>query len=161
MENIRTVEGELNASGLKFAIVAGRFNNFVVDHLVSGAIDAIIRHGGKSADIVLVRVPGSYEIPQICRKLAEGGRFDALVAVGAVIRGHTPHFDLVAAEVAKGIAQVTLQHDTPIGFGIITADNLEQAIERSGTKSGNKGADAALAALEMANVIKGLKRAKI
>ena len=161
MENIRTIEGELNAAGLKFAVVASRFNDFVVDHLISGAMDAITRHGGKHGDITLVRVPGCFEIPQICRKLAEGGKFNAIVALGAVIRGQTPHFDFVANEVAKGIAQVTMNHDTPVGFGIVTADNLEQAIERSGTKAGNKGADAALAALEMAQVIKGINKAKM
>ena len=160
MENIRTIEGELSAAGLKFAIIAGRFNDFVVEHLISGAVDTIVRHGGKKNDIVLIRVPGSYEIPQVCRKIAEGGKFDAIVALGAVIRGHTPHFDFVAGEVAKGIAQVTMHNDTPVGFGIVTADNLEQAIERSGTKAGNKGSDAALAAMEMANVMKGLVKSK-
>lgn len=150
----KLIEGQLVASGLRFGIVAGRFNSFVSEHLVNGAIDAIVRHGGKRGDITLVRVPGSFEIPLTCKRLAESGKFDALIAVGAVIRGSTSHYDYVCNEMAKGISSVSLSSGVPIGFGVITTDNIEQAIERSGCKAGNKGAEAALAAIEMASLMK-------
>lgn len=148
----RFVEGGFHGSGLKIGIVASRFNSFVVDHLVSGAVDALVRHGVKDEDIVVHKCPGSWEIPATARRLAAAGHFDAVVAIGAVIRGGTPHFDYVAAEVSKGIAAVGMESKVPVSFGILTTDTIEQAIERSGTKAGNKGADAAMAALEMVNL---------
>ena len=150
----RVIEGQLLATGLKFGLVAGRFNSFISERLVEGAIDTIVRHGGKKQDITLVRVPGSYEIPLICKALAESGKLDAIVAVGAVIRGATSHYEHVCNEMSKGIASVALSTSIPIGFGVITADTIEQAIERAGCKAGNKGVDAALAAIEMANLMK-------
>ena len=158
---MRILEGQLNATGLKFGIVAGRFNSFMTDHLVAGAVDAIVRHGGKEDDITLVRVPGSFEIPLICKKLAQSGQVDAVVAVGAVIRGSTSHYELVSAEMAKGLAQVSLETKIPVTFGVITADSIEQAIERSGSKAGNKGAEAALAAIEMVKVLTAMEKAKL
>jgi 6,7-dimethyl-8-ribityllumazine synthase len=154
---MKNLEGQLKASGIRFGIVASRFNSFMTEHLVSGAVDAIVRHGGNEKDILLVRVPGSLEIPLTCKKLADSGKVDAIITVGAVIRGSTSHFDLVCNEYAKGVAKVGLDASIPITFGVITADNLEQAIERSGSKAGNKGAEAALAAIEMVNVIKELE----
>ena len=148
----RTVEGGYQGSGLKIGIVASRFNSFVVDHLVAGAVDALLRHGVNDEDIHVYKVPGSWEIPATARRLSEAGRFDAVVCVGAVIRGGTPHFDYVAAEVSKGVAAVGMQSPVPVSFGILTTDTIEQAIERSGTKAGNKGADAAMSALEMVNL---------
>ena len=151
---IPTLEGNLNAQGRRFAIVASRFNALVVDRLVAGAVDFLERHGARSQDITLVKVPGAWEIPLATRLLLEKAAtpFDAVVCVGAVIRGGTPHFDYVAAEVSKGIAALSLAHDTPIGFGVLTTDTLEQALERAGSKMGNKGAEAAQAALEMMDV---------
>lgn len=154
----KVIEGQLVAAGIHFGIVAGRFNSFVSEHLVTGAIDTIVRHGGKRSDITVVRVPGSFEIPLACKRLAESGKIDAIVAVGAVIRGSTSHYDYVCNEMAKGISSVQLATSIPIGFGVITTDTIEQAIERSGCKAGNKGAEAALAAIEMANLMKEIVR---
>lgn len=153
MAPVRTIEGQLDAHGLKFAIAASRFNDFVVARLVDGAIDYITRHGGSADDITVIRVPGAYELPLVCRKLTESGRYDAVIALGAVIRGSTPHFDYVCAEASKGIAQVSLQSGVPVGFGLLTVDNLEQAIERAGAHVGNKGAEAAAAVLETVRVM--------
>lgn len=150
-------EGTLEAAGLRFGIVCGRFNEFFVSKLLEGAVDTIVRHGGKNEDIEIAWVPGSYELPFAARKLADLKRFDAIVALGVVIQGATPHASYINAEVSKALAQIGLETGIPIGYGLITADTIEQAIERSGTKAGNKGADAALAAIEMANLIKTIK----
>ncbi len=152
----RFIEGKLDASGLKFAIVVGRFNSFISERLLEGALDALLRHGAKEDDIVVSRVPGSFEIPLVTQKLAAAKKYDAIICLGAVIRGATPHFDYVASEVAKGIAQVSLQSGVPIAFGVLTTDTIEQAVERAGTKSGNKGFEAAVTAIETANLCKGL-----
>ncbi|RMD45175.1 MAG: 6,7-dimethyl-8-ribityllumazine synthase [Aquificota bacterium] len=150
---MRTVEGRLSAEGLKFAIIVGRFNSLITEKLVEGAVDCIIRHGGSEDNITIIKVPGSFEIPLAAKKAAKSGNYDAVICLGAVIRGATPHFDYVANEVTKGIAQVALETEVPIAYGILTTDNIEQAIERAGTKMGNKGFDAALTAIEMANLI--------
>lgn len=148
------IEGNIRATGKKFALVVSRFNSFVVESLVDGALDALERHGEVSEqDITLVRVPGAYELPVVAKKLAEQKKYDAIIALGAVIRGGTPHFDFVAGECNKGLAQVSLEYGIPVAFGVITTDSIEQAIERSGTKAGNKGAEAAMGALEMVNVL--------
>lgn len=148
------VEGNIRATGKKFAIVVSRFNSFVVDHLVEGAIDTLERAGEvNEQDITVIRVPGAYELPLVAKKAAESKKFDAIIAIGAVIRGGTPHFDFVAGECNKGLAQVSLEYGIPVSFGVITTDTIEQAIERSGTKAGNKGSEAAHSALEMVNVI--------
>ncbi|MFQ3196792.1 MAG: 6,7-dimethyl-8-ribityllumazine synthase [Paraglaciecola sp.] len=148
------IEGNIRATGKKFALVVSRFNSFVVESLVDGALDTLERHGEvNTTDITLVRVPGAYELPIAAKKLAEKGTFDAIIALGAVIRGGTPHFEFVAGECNKGLAQVSLDYGIPVSFGVITTDSIEQAIERSGTKAGNKGAEAALGALEMVNVM--------
>ncbi len=156
MPNI--IEGNLSAKGLKVAIVSGRFNDFIGDKLLSGAIDTLVRSGASDADIDVVKVPGAFEMPVVANALAVLKKYDAIVCVGAVIRGSTPHFDYVAAEAAKGIAKVSLEHGLPVGFGIITSDTIEQAIERAGTKSGNKGKDAVLGVIEMANLLKSIKK---
>ncbi len=148
----RIVEGHLSAAGRRFALVVARFNSFIVDHLEAGAIDAIVRHGGDRSAVSIYRVPGGFELPVAVKKVAVGGGFDAIIVLGAVIRGSTPHFDYVANEAVKGIAHVALEHALPISFGVLTCDTIEQAIERAGTKAGNKGADAALAAIEMADL---------
>ncbi|MCF8266693.1 MAG: 6,7-dimethyl-8-ribityllumazine synthase [Ignavibacteriales bacterium] len=150
MHNV--IEGQLNAQGKKFAIVAGRFNEFITNRLISGALDCLKRHGAEENGITLVWVPGSYEIPHAAKKLALSKKYDGVICLGAVIRGATPHFDYVAAEVSKGIALVGLETGLPVIFGVITADSIEQAIERAGTKSGNKGWDAALTAIEMVDL---------
>lgn len=152
----KLIEGDLNAGNAKFAIVASRFNEFLVNPLVEGALGAIRRHGGDLANVTLVWVPGAYEIPLVARKLAESGKHDAVICLGAVVRGATPHFDFVAGEAARGIAQAGAQTGVPCIFGVVTTDNLEQAIERCGTKAGNKGADAAATAIEMVNLLKQL-----
>jgi len=154
---MKTIEGQLRADGLRFGLVAGRFNSLVVEHMVGGAEDALVRHGAESDHLTLVRVPGSFEIPLAAKRLAASGRYDGIIALGAVIRGSTPHFDYVAAEVTKGLAQVQMDAEVPMGYGVLTTDTVEQAIERAGTKAGNKGADAAMAALEMANVLTRLE----
>ncbi|MDN5348037.1 MAG: 6,7-dimethyl-8-ribityllumazine synthase [Clostridia bacterium] len=151
----QTFEGQLNAQGLKFAIIVSRFNEFITNRLLAGALDALKRHGGNEELIDIVWVPGAFEIPVIARKLVDKG-YDAVICLGAVIRGATPHFEYVAAEVTKGIAQVGLQSGVPVIYGLITADNLEQAIERAGTKAGNKGFEAAVSAMEMANLCRAL-----
>ena len=158
MANIK--EGKLDAGGMKFGIVAGRFNSFIVDRLLDGAIDALTRHGAKESDIDIYRAPGSFEIPALARRLVDSRSYDAVITLGAVIRGATPHFDYVAAEVSKGIGLLSLEAGVPVSFGVLTTDNVEQAIERAGTKSGNKGFDAAVAAIEMANLYKDLKPGK-
>jgi 6,7-dimethyl-8-ribityllumazine synthase len=152
----RVYEGVLNGEGLRFAIVASRFNEFIGSKLISGAKDCLIRHGASPVDIDLAWVPGSFEIPLAAQRLARSKKYDAVICVGAVIRGNTPHFDYVAGEVTKGIAQVQLETGIPVVFGVLTTDTIEQAVERAGTKSGNRGWDAAQAAVEMANLIKEL-----
>lgn len=156
MHHIKTIEGQLEAKGLKIAIVAGRFNDFVVGRLIDGAVDYLTRHGASRDNLVIVRVPGAFEIPLVCQKLAASKKYDGIVAVGAVIRGGTPHFDYVCAEATKGIAHVSLEHSLPIGFGLLTTDNLEQAVERAGSKGGNKGVEAASALLESIRVLQQL-----
>ncbi|BBD79952.1 6,7-dimethyl-8-ribityllumazine synthase [Aerosticca soli] len=146
------IEGDFTAPRGRFAIVAGRFNGFVVEPLIAGARDALLRHGVADEAIELVRVPGAWEIAPVVQRLARSGKYAAVIALGAVIRGATPHFDYVAGECAKGLAKVALDGDVPVAFGVLTTDSIEQAIERAGTKAGNKGADAALAALEMASL---------
>ncbi len=150
----RTIEGKLDAKGLNIAIIMSRFNDFVVNRLLGGARDALIRHGAEEDAIDVIKTPGSFEIPLLAQRAAKTGKYDAVICLGAVIRGATPHFDYVAAEVSKGIAAVGLETGVPIAFGILTTDTIEQAIERAGSKSGNKGWDAALSAIEMANVLK-------
>ena len=154
----KVYEGTLDAKGLKFGIVCGRFNDFFVSRLLSGAIDAIVRHGGEAENVSVAYVPGSYEIPFAVKKMVATGKFDAVMALGVVIQGATPHASYINAEVAKGLAQIGLESGVPVTYGMITADNLEQAIERSGTKAGNKGVDAALAAIEMANLTRVLSK---
>jgi len=152
----RTIEGKLDASGKKFAIVVSRFNSFITERLVEGAMDCLLRHGAAEKDVDLVRVPGAWEIPLVARALA-GGKVDAVIALGAVIRGATPHFDYVASEAAKGVAMASMETGKPIIFGILTTDTIEQAVERAGTKAGNKGSDAAMSAIEMVNLMAELK----
>ncbi len=157
---VRILEGHLVVpEGAKIAIVASRFNHFIVDRLVEGALDAIARHGGDKAEVTLVRVPGSWEIPPVVGRLAKSGSVDAIIGLGAVIRGSTPHFDYVAAEVTKGMAHVQLDTGVPVTFGVLTTDTIEQAVERAGTKAGNKGWDAAVSAIEMLSLAGALKRA--
>lgn len=146
------IEASLKADGKKFGIIAGRFNDFITEKLVGGAIDALSRSGAEDKDITLVKVPGAFEIPLIAKKMALTGKYDAIICLGAVIRGATSHYDYVCAEVSKGIASVSLDSDLPVIFGILTTETIEQAIERAGTKAGNKGFDSALAAVEMANL---------
>ncbi|MDI7268278.1 MAG: 6,7-dimethyl-8-ribityllumazine synthase [Myxococcota bacterium] len=150
----QVIEGKLDASGFSFAVVASRFNHFIVDRLVEGALDGLERHGADMGRVQIVRVPGSFEIPLVARRLAATRRYDAVVCLGAVIRGGTPHFDFIAAEVTKGIAQASLETGVPIVYGVITPDTLEQAVERAGTKAGNKGFDAAVSAIEMADLFR-------
>ena len=150
----RVIEGILTAKGVKFGIVVSRFNDFINKRLLDGALDALSRPGAEDENISIVKVPGSFEIPLMAQKLADSGKYDAIICLGAVIRGATPHFEYISAEVTKGIAKVTLDSGIPVSFGILTTDNIEQAIERAGTKSGNKGWDAALSAIEMVNVLK-------
>ena len=151
---MKTFEGKLIDEGLRFGIIVGRFNEFIGGKLLSGALDAITRHGGSENDIDLAWVPGAFEIPIVAKKMAKSGKYDAIICLGAVIRGATPHFDMVAGEVTKGIALVGLETGLPVIFGVLTTDSIEQAIERAGTKSGNKGFDAAVTAIEMANLLK-------
>jgi 6,7-dimethyl-8-ribityllumazine synthase len=152
----KIIQGDLSGKGLKFGIVAARFNDFITSRLVDGALDGLQRHGVAEADIEIVRVPGAYEIPLAARMLAQSRKFHAIICLGAVIRGATPHFEYVSAEVSKGVASVSLETGLPVIFGVLTTDTIEQAIERAGSKSGNKGWDAALSAIEMANVMKQL-----
>lgn len=153
---MKTIQGHLTAQDVKIGLVVGRFNSFIVESLVKGAVDAIVRHGGSEANVDQVWVPGAFEIPVVAQKMAHSGRYDAVVALGAVIRGGTPHFDYVAGECVKGIGQVSLQSGVPVSFGVLTVDSIEQAIERAGTKAGNKGEECTLAAIETVNVLKQL-----
>jgi 6,7-dimethyl-8-ribityllumazine synthase len=154
-------EGDLSGEGLAFGIVVGRFNEFISNKLLSGALDSLHRHGVDSAKVEVAWVPGAFEIPLVARRMASSGRYDAVLTLGAVIRGSTPHFDYVAAEVAKGVAKAGLDADVPVVFGVLTTDTIEQAVERAGTKAGNKGWDAAMAALEMANLGKSMGAAGV
>jgi 6,7-dimethyl-8-ribityllumazine synthase len=156
-EQPKVIEGELLARDLRFAFVAARFNDFVVEPLIRGALDALKRHGATEKQIEIVRVPGAFDIPIVARKLALSRRYDALIALGAVVRGQTPHFDYVAGECASGLARIALETGVPVAFGVLTTDTMEQAVDRAGGKAGNKGADAALAAVEMANLLRRLE----
>ncbi len=158
---VRSYEGQLSASGMRFAIVLSRFNSFITERLLEGALDALVRHGAQESDIAVFRVPGAFELPLVAKRLAEGGKFDALVCLGAVIRGSTPHFDYVAAEVSKGIASVSLDTACPIAFGVLTTDTIEQAIERAGSKAGNKGSEAALSVVEMVDLLRRVKEIEV
>ena len=153
MLHIKTIEGQLAAQGLKIAIVASRFNDLIVDRLIGGAVDYLTRHGAERENITIVRIPGAFELPIVCQKLAQKGGLHGIVALGAVIRGATPHFDFVANEATKGLAHVSLQTGVPVGFGLLTTDTLEQAVERAGSKGGNKGVEAAAALLETIRVL--------
>lgn len=156
MYHIKTVEGLLKADGLKIALVAARFNDLVVDRIIGGAVDYLLRHGIERENMTIIRVPGAFELPLVCQKVANSKKYDGIVALGAVIRGGTPHFDYVCAEATKGIASVSLESGLPIGFGLLTTDNLEQAVERAGSKGGNKGVEAAAAMLETIRVMEQL-----
>ncbi len=156
MATIKTIEGTFVANKGNFAIVVGRWNSFVVESLLSAAIDTLQRHGIPDNKITVVRAPGAFEIPLVCKKIAEQKKFDAIIALGAVIRGGTPHFEYVAGECTKGLAQVMMEYSVPVAFGVLTVDTIEQAIERAGTKAGNKGAEAALSALEMVSLLASL-----
>ena len=156
MDNIRTLSGDLAVRDLRFAIVASRFNEFIVESLVRGAVDALLRHGAGEKQIELIRVPGAYDLPFVVKRVAASKRYDAVVALGAVIRGATPHFEHVAAQCAAGLARAAEETGVPVAFGVLTTDTIEQAIERAGTKAGNKGSDAALSALELANLLRRL-----
>lgn len=150
----RHLEGNLLAEGLRLGIVVSRWNHFICDRLVEGAMDAIRRHGGDDENVDVVFVPGAFELPMAAKKMSQSGRYDAIIVIGALIRGSTPHFDYIAAEATKGIAQASMDTGVPVSFGLITTDTIEQAIERAGTKAGNKGHEAAMAAVEMANLFK-------
>ena len=154
---VKILEGKISAEGFRFAIVMGRFNDFITSKLVEGAMDALKRHGADEEQISLIKVPGAFEIPLIAKRLAESGRFDAIICLGAVIRGSTSHFEYVAAEVSKGVATVALESKIPVTFGVLTTENLEQAIERAGSKLGNKGWDTAVAAMETVNLLKNIE----
>ncbi len=157
MSDIKTYEGNLLVNNARFGIVVGRFNSFIVDSLLEGALDTLRRHGAADANIEVVKVPGAYEIPLAAKRMAAAKKYDAIIALGAVIRGGTPHFEFVAGECSKGLASVMLDHDVPVAFGVLTVDTIEQAIERAGTKAGNKGVEATLSAIEMVNVLGQLK----
>ncbi len=156
MTKIRETEGDLQVRGARFTLLVSRFNGFIVESLVAGAVDTLRRHGADEADIEVVRVPGAFEMPLAAQRIAAAGRCDAIVALGAVIRGGTPHFEYVAGECTKGLAQVSLASGVPVAFGVLTVDSIEQAIERAGTKAGNKGAEAAMSAIEMVNLLREL-----
>lgn len=158
MSAITTFEGNLSAQGRTVCIVASRFNSFIVEHLQAGAIDTLIRHGADQANIHVVKAPGAFELPLVVQRVAASKKYDAIIAVGAVIRGGTPHFEYVAGECVKGIATVSLQYDVPVSFGVLTVDTIEQAIERAGTKAGNKGAEAAMSAIEMMSLLENLAK---
>jgi len=151
---VKIIEGKLIVANEKFAIVVSRFNEFITSKLLSGAIDELVRHGADEENITVIWAPGAFEIPVVSKKLAKSGNYDAIIALGAVIRGATPHFDYVSSEISKGIANVSLETGVPVIFGVLTTENIEQAIERAGTKAGNKGSDAAKSAIEMANLVK-------
>ncbi|OGL43050.1 MAG: 6,7-dimethyl-8-ribityllumazine synthase [Candidatus Schekmanbacteria bacterium RBG_16_38_11] len=152
----KVIEGKIDASGLKFAIILSRFNEFITGKLLEGCLDSLLRHGASDQHISIVKVPGSFEIPLVAQKVAETKNFDAIICLGAIIRGQTPHFEYIASEVTKGISSIQLKYGVPISYGIITSENIEQAIERAGTKMGNKGWDAAISAIEMTNILKAL-----
>ncbi|MES3040247.1 MAG: 6,7-dimethyl-8-ribityllumazine synthase [Pseudomonadota bacterium] len=156
MSQIKTIEGNFSNADARYAIAVGRFNSFVVESLLAGALDALKRHGVSDSNITIIRVPGAWELPLVAKKLVATGNYDAIIALGAVIRGGTPHFDFVAGECAKGLGVVSLDSGLPVIFGVLTVDSIEQAIERSGTKAGNKGADAAMVAIEMISVLKAV-----
>jgi 6,7-dimethyl-8-ribityllumazine synthase len=151
---VKTLEGKLTAKGLKFGIVLSRFNNFISERLLEGELDALRRSGGEEEDCCVVRVPGAFEIPLAAKKLAKSGKYDAIICLGTVIRGATPHYNYIATEVTKGIASLSMEREIPVSFGVLVTETIEQAIERAGTKIGNKGFDAALSAIEMANLMK-------
>ena len=153
MKNIKTIEGELVIKGARFGIAVARFNSFVVESLLDGALDTLNRHGAEEQNIEIVRVPGAFELPLAVQRMAASGNYDAIIALGAVIRGGTPHFEYVAGECVKGLAQVMMQKDIPIAFGVLTVDTIEQAIERAGTKAGNKGVEATISVIEMVNLL--------
>lgn len=157
MLTVNTIEGDFTVADARFAIVASRFNGFIVEGLIAGAVDTLRRHGVAEANIDLIRVPGAFEMPLVAQRLAASERYEAIIALGAVIRGATPHFDYVAGECAKGLAAVALDQDLPVGFGVLTTDTIEQAVERAGTKAGNKGVDAALSVLEMVSLLRKLE----
>lgn len=157
MSQVKNIEGDFNARGARYGIVLGRFNSFIGEPLLEGAIDTLRRHGADEKEITVARAPGAFEIPLVLKTMAASGNYDALIALGAVIRGSTPHFDFVAGECAKGLGQVSMQFDIPVAFGVLTVDTIEQAIERAGTKAGNKGAEAALSVIEMVNLLKQLR----
>ncbi len=154
MSKIKTIEGELTIRGIRFGLAVARFNSFVVESLLDGAVDTLLRHGAADNDLEIIRVPGAYELPLVVQKMANSKKYDAIIALGAVIRGGTPHFEYVAGECTKGLSQVMMQSGLPISFGVLTVDSIEQAIERAGTKAGNKGAEAAMSAVEMVNVLR-------
>lgn len=156
MSNIKMIEGEFSGASANFVILVARFNSFIVDSLLDGALDALKRHGVSENSITIIKVPGAFELPLVAQKAAKTGKYDAIIALGAVIRGGTPHFDYVAGECTKGLGQVSLNNEIPMAFGVLTVDSIEQAIERAGTKAGNKGADAAMTALEMISVMRKL-----
>ena len=153
MTDIKTIEGDFTGSKGNYTIVVGRWNSFVVEHLLEGAIDCLRRHGVSKSQITIVRAPGAFEIPLVCKKVAAKGEADAIIALGAVIRGGTPHFEYVAGECTKGLAMVSMEYAVPVSFGVLTVDTIEQAVERSGTKAGNKGEEAAMSALEMVSLM--------
>jgi 6,7-dimethyl-8-ribityllumazine synthase len=157
MSKMNIVEGDLVIRDKRFALLVARFNSFVVESLLEGALDTLKRHGAEERDIDIIRVPGAFEMPIAAQRLAAGRKYDAIIALGAVIRGGTPHFEYVAGECTKGLAQVSLQHDIPVGFGVLTVDSIEQAIERAGTKAGNKGVEAAMSIIEMVNLLPKLE----
>ena len=156
MTNSKIIEGDLTVKGIRFGIITSRFNSFIVDSLLAGAVDALKRHGAEDNDLEIVKVPGAFEVPVTVQRLAQSGKYSAIIALGAVIRGATPHFDIVANESAKGLSAIALDHSLPVINGILTTDSIEQAIERAGTKAGNKGAEAAAVALEMTNLFSDL-----
>jgi len=147
------IEGKLDAKGYRFGLIVSRFNSFICERLLEGAVDTLVRHGANEQQLTVIRVPGAFEIPLVCQKLAASGNYDAVICLGAVIRGGTPHFEYISAEVTKGIAAVSLDSGLPIAFGVLTTDSVEQAIERAGTKAGNKGTEAAMSAIEMVNLL--------
>ena len=157
MSNIKTIEGDFSGAPANYGLVVARFKGYIVDNLVAGALDTLKRHGVPETNITVIKVPGAFELPLVARRAARSSSFQAVIALGAVIRGSTPHFDYVAGECGKGLGQVSLMHEIPVAFGVLTVDSIEQAIERAGTKAGNKGADAALTALEMVSVMRKLE----
>ena len=154
MKEVKVLEGMLNAEGLRFGVIVSRFNEFLTSKLLGGALDALHRHGANEDDVTVAWVPGAYELPLVAKKMAESGKYDAVIAIGVVIRGSTTHYDYVCNEAAKGIAQASMSTGVPVTFSVVTTENIEQAIERSGTKAGNKGADGAMTAIEMANLLR-------